>query len=161
MDWSNLHRIREEMVFQSLSWVCTWLRVGWLSTNWRLVHGQRRKSPARSRIHPIQACAPAPAYLPCFNSLPSFFCTWEGFHWLGPPFRDFPAHTTQCHFRCRRSANTRSSSVHTDFNLQNNFILGSNDGKLRLCSSFPCFFPKLLDIYLSTPNTISFHPHHL
>ena len=82
-------RIGMGMVFQLMSWACTWWRVGWLSTNWRLRLRQKRKNLPRSHIHPIQACAPpAPACVPCFNSSPSFFCTWGRL-----PFRDFPAPT--------------------------------------------------------------------
>ena len=114
-------RLNQEMVFQFTSWVCTWLRVGGLWTNWRL----KRRTLARSHIHPIQACAQCPA-----NHLlipRSVFLHMTSLPGTGGSIQRFPRtpptelNTTECYFRCRRwSANTRSSSssAHTGFNLQ-------------------------------------------
>ena len=113
------------MVFQFTSWVCTWLRVGGLWTNWRL----KRRTLARSHIHPIQACAQCPAnhlLIPRtvflhMTSLPGTAGSIQRFPGTPPT----QLNTTECYFRCRRwSANTRSSSssAHTGFNLQSKFI---------------------------------------
>ena len=118
-------RLNQEMVFQFTSWVCTWLRVGGLWTNWRL----KRRTLARSHIHPIQACAQCPA-----NHLlipRTVFLHMTSLPGTGGSIQRFPRtpptelNTTECYFRCRRwSANTRSSSssAHTGFNLQSKFI---------------------------------------
>ena len=116
-----------------MSRFCTWLPVGWLSTNCRLSHRQTRKDLARSHIHPIQACVAAPSHV----LIHLFFSADEGgfrggFHCH--PFTDFPARCSMELPLLGRSADTRSPSLHTGFNQKTNLSLNKSATGIKLIS---------------------------